>query len=63
MLFNMQGSFVVQKAVSLSSESELVALSRIIVPWGANLMSDKSGPFLLMKIVDNLVSQGPYRIC
>ncbi|KAK9849785.1 hypothetical protein WJX84_011612 [Apatococcus fuscideae] len=55
MVYNMQGSFVVQKAVMLSSQTELVVLARVIMPWGSELMSDKSGPHLLMKIVDNLV--------
>ncbi|KAK9849784.1 hypothetical protein WJX84_011612 [Apatococcus fuscideae] len=54
MVYNMQGSFVVQKAVMLSSQTELVVLARVIMPWGSELMSDKSGPHLLMKIVDNL---------
>ncbi|KAK9822267.1 hypothetical protein WJX74_001088 [Apatococcus lobatus] len=54
MIFNMQGSFVVQKIVTLSTHAELVALARTIMPLGSELMTDKTGPHLLMKVVDIL---------
>lgn len=56
MVFNQQGSFVTQKIVTLSTHAELVALARTIIPLGSDLMTDKAGPHLLMKVVDILVS-------
>ena len=59
MVFNMQGSFVIQKIVTLSTHAELVALARTIMPLGSELMVDKTGPHLLMKVVDILVIPSP----
>ena len=47
---------MIQKIVTLSTHAELVALARTIMPLGSELMKDKTGPHLLMKVVDILVS-------